>query len=49
MYGEEIKNFTNIIGNEVKIFKDNLTNGIYFIYITEENKTIATDKLIIYD
>ncbi|MBI3502927.1 MAG: hypothetical protein HY063_14140 [Bacteroidetes bacterium] len=31
------------------ISRDNLASGLYFVRLTEENKTIAIDKLVITD
>ena len=49
MYGQKIKTINNITGNKIKIDRDNLPSGIYFIRLTQDNKTIITDKLIITD
>ena len=47
MIGQEVKQIKNINGQEVKIFRENLPCGIYFLRLTEKNKTIYTGKLII--
>lgn len=47
--GEQVNKIENISGQEIKIFRDNLSNGLYFISLTENNKVIGTDKLIIAD
>ena len=49
LYGQKIKTINNITGNKIKIDRDNLPSGIYFIRLTQDNKTITTDKLIITD
>jgi hypothetical protein len=49
MYGQKIKTTNNISGDKIKIDRDNLPGGIYFIRLTQDNKVIATDKLIIID
>jgi len=49
MYGQKIKTIKNISGEEIKIERNNLPNGLYFIRLTENNKIIAYDKLIICD
>ena len=48
-YGKALKQIKNISGHTVSLNRENLTSGIYFIRITEENKMIAVDKLIIKD
>ncbi len=48
-YGESLMQVKNISGQTVSLSRDNLPSGIYFIRLTEENKIIAADKLIISD
>lgn len=48
-YGQVVKQLNAIDGNTITLSRDNITNGIYFIRLTEENKTIATERLIIID
>lgn len=48
-YGKTIKQIKNISGQTISLSRDNLSCGIYFIRITEENKIIAVEKLIIRD
>lgn len=47
MYGQKIKIINHISGDKIKIDRDNLPSGIYFIHLTQDNTTFATDKLII--
>jgi hypothetical protein len=47
--GQEIKTIKNISGQEIILHRDNLPSGIYFIRLKEDNKIIATEKLIITD
>lgn len=49
VYGQELKTIENISGQEMKIFRDNLSGGLYFIRLTQDMKVISTDKLIITD
>jgi len=49
IFGQEVKNIKNISGQTVKLHRGNLPNGIYFIRLTQDSKTIATGKLIITD
>lgn len=46
--GETVKHFENISGQSFALSRENLQAGIYFIRLTEENKTF-TRKLIITD
>jgi len=46
-YGMEVKTISNLNGQIVRIEKDNLQNGIYFIRLTQNGKLIATNKIII--
>lgn len=48
-YGQTLKQVKNISGNSVFLSRDNLASGLYFIRLTEENKTLAVKKLIIAD
>jgi hypothetical protein len=47
--GQTVIEMINLNGQTVVLNRDNLVSGLYFIYLTEENKTIAVDKLIITD
>lgn len=49
MFGQKEKEINNISGQEILLHRDNLTNGIYFIRLTQDNKNIVTDKIIITD
>jgi hypothetical protein len=48
-YGKALKQIKNISGKTVTLFRENLPNGLYFIRLTEANKIIAVEKLIIAD
>jgi hypothetical protein len=48
-YGKIIKTIKNISGNKIKFDRDNLSAGIYFIHLKQENKSIITEKLVITD
>ena len=47
--GQTVKQIKNISGQTVILSRDNLPSGLYFIRLTEENKIIAVDKLVITD
>ena len=46
-FGQQVKRLKNISGQEIILHRDNLPSGLYFISVTQDNKLIATDKLII--
>ena len=49
MRGQVVKEIKNISGLTVTIFRDNLPSGLYFIQMTEANKIITADKLVVTD
>ena len=48
-YGQALKQVNNITGQTLSLSRDNLPSGLYLIRLTEENKIIAEDKLLIID
>ena len=48
-FGQTVKQIKNISGQTITVQRDNLQSGLYFLRLTQDNKTIATDKLIIID
>lgn len=48
-FGQTVAQIKNINGQTITLHRDNLPTGIYFIHLTQDNKVIATDKLIIAD
>ncbi len=49
LYGQTVKEIKNISGQTITIFRNNLPSGLYVIRLTENNKVITTNKLIITD
>ncbi len=49
IYGQNVKQIENLSGQSVTLQRDNLLNGVYFVRLTQENKTVALGKLIITD
>ncbi|MCF8411426.1 MAG: T9SS type A sorting domain-containing protein, partial [Crocinitomicaceae bacterium] len=47
--GQTLKQIKNISEQTVSLTRDNLPSGFYYIRLTEENKIIALEKLIITD
>jgi WD40 repeat protein len=48
-FGQTVKQINNLTGQTIVFHRENLASGLYFIRLTEDNKTFATDKLIITD
>ncbi|MBI4930223.1 MAG: T9SS type A sorting domain-containing protein [Bacteroidetes bacterium] len=48
-FGQTVAQIKNISGQTITFHRDNLASGLYFVRLTEENKTIAVDKLVIAD
>jgi hypothetical protein len=49
IFGQTVKQMENINGQTIILERDNLSSGLYFIYLSENTKMIATKKLIITD
>jgi len=47
--GTIVKQIDNIRGQNINLQRDNLPSGLYFVQLKQDNKTIATNKLIITD
>lgn len=47
--GQEVGFLENVNGKTITINRDKLPNGLYFIQLTQDNKLLATEKLIITD
>lgn len=48
-YGQEVKTIQNISGNTIVLSRENLTSGLYFVHLIQNNQLIAANKLIIND
>jgi agmatine deiminase len=48
-FGQTVAEIQNINGQTVEFNRDNLATGLYFARLIQENKTLATKKLIITD
>jgi hypothetical protein len=48
-FGQTVKQIKNISGQTVVLFRDNLASGLYFVRLTQDNKVISGDKLVITD
>jgi len=49
VYGKALKQIKNISGQTIDLLRNKLPSGMYIIRITEENKMIGVEKLIIRD
>lgn len=47
--GEQVKQIKNISGQAATLQRDNLQSGLYFITLTQGNKIIASEKIVITD
>jgi hypothetical protein len=48
-FGQTVAQIKNISGQAITFNRDNLPSGLYFIRLTEDNKQIETQKIIITD
>jgi hypothetical protein len=49
LVGQQVKQIKNVSGQTITFHRDNLPSGLYFIRMTQDNKIISTDKLVITD
>jgi photosystem II stability/assembly factor-like uncharacterized protein len=49
VWGQKVKEKENLSGSTLIIQRDNLPSGLYFIRMSQNNKTVLTDRLIISD
>lgn len=47
--GQIVKNIQNINGNQLVIDRDNLTSGLYFIELFQNDKVVLTTKIVVVD
>ncbi|TAL62558.1 MAG: T9SS type A sorting domain-containing protein [Bacteroidetes bacterium] len=48
-FGQHVKHIDNLSGQTITLHRDNLPSGLYFIRLTQDNKTFTTHKLVITD
>jgi len=48
-FEQTVKQIKNISGHTITMQRDNLASGLYFIHVTEDNKVIMANKLVIND
>lgn len=47
--GQTVKQIKNISGQTVSLSRDNLPSGLYYLRLTQDNRVITVDKLVITD
>lgn len=47
LYGQQVKQIDNLTGKTFVIHRDNLSNGLYFLRLTQRTQVIGTHKLVI--
>jgi hypothetical protein len=47
--GQQVKQVRNVSGQTITLQRGNLSGGIYFIQLTQDNRIITTDKLLVTD
>ena len=45
--GEQIKQIKNIDGQTITVYKENLSSGLYFVQLLQDNSTLSINKLVI--
>jgi len=48
-FGQTVQQIKNISGQTVTLSRDNLPSGLYLVRLTQDNKVIAIDKLVVSD
>lgn len=48
-FGQTVKCIDNLTGQTITLTRDNLPSGQYFVRLTQDNKVLAADKLVITD
>lgn len=46
-FGQTVKQIKNISGQTVALSRDNLSSGLYFLHLTQDNQVIATKKILL--
>jgi hypothetical protein len=49
IHGKQVLSIKNISGQTIELQRDNLPGGVYLVRLMQENKVIATEKLVITD
>lgn len=46
-FGQQVKQKNNVFGQSVTLFRDDLPNGLYWVTLTQDQRIIAKEKLVI--
>lgn len=49
LFGQKIMQINNISGKTVKLYKNNLSNGLYVVRLTDDNKVFFKERIVITD
>ncbi len=49
VYGQKVREITSLANNIINVERDNLPAGIYFLQVNENDKIVATGKMIVCD
>jgi hypothetical protein len=49
VFGQQVKQINNVYGHMVTLFRDDLPSGFYSVTLTQGQRIIATEKLVIMD
>lgn len=45
--GREVQRISNISEKEVKLYRGDLSNGVYFLYLLQNNQIVNTERLVV--
>jgi hypothetical protein len=46
-FGQIVKQVNNVSGKEINLYVDNLSSGVYFLRLTQNNKILGAEKLVL--
>jgi len=49
VFGQAVKQINDISGQTITIQRDNLSAGLYFVRLMQDNRLLASDKIVITD
>ena len=47
--GQMVKQLENVSGQTAVLLRDDLTSGVYYVFINQNNSTLAIEKIVIID
>jgi uncharacterized delta-60 repeat protein len=48
-FGQKVKQLNHLVGNEIKLYRDDLPIGFYTVQLVQENKIIARGRMMVQD